>query len=310
MVEDGKSGVVEPVGGIADLGFPSSSLPISGDGSGLEMVRDQGYDNVGKDSISEEGTKSDSKESVSEEDDQGAVDDPGAGDCDDEVDESEAGLTKEGAAREGSDVSVSWDRGKASKETEVAHALLPSDGKLKSGDSIPNNVCVALNGTEVELENVDSRFGLGEKQTVVRREQGNHEHQVFDEMHEPPLGRFMVQGLVPKAISSNSGFSSVRNYSKEGVLRGTPVSVIKAQSVACPSAEGSIMNPCVQSLRAALGRAELDSASGIDGKSQNMKISLEGSTEAVKSNLQYDRGAEMVLAMRTKHSWNTVGRVL
>ncbi|KAL6988793.1 hypothetical protein U1Q18_014546 [Sarracenia purpurea var. burkii] len=95
------------------------------------MDRDQGYDNVGKGSISEEGTKSDSEESVSEEDDQGVVDDPGAGDYDDEVDESEASLTKgEGAAREGSDVSVSWDRGKASEETEVARALLPSDGKL------------------------------------------------------------------------------------------------------------------------------------------------------------------------------------
>ncbi|KAL6994708.1 hypothetical protein U1Q18_046214, partial [Sarracenia purpurea var. burkii] len=283
-VEDGKSGVVEPVGGIANLGFPSFPLPI-GDRSGLEIVRDQGDDNVGKGSISEEGTKSDYEEVVLEDDDLGAVDDSRAGDCDDEVEEFETGLTKKGAAREGSDVSVSWDRGKASedglnmKETEVARALPSSDGKLKSGDSIPNNVCGSLNGTEVELENVDSRYGLEEKQTVVRREQGNHEHQVFDEMHEPLLGRFMVPGSVPKA-------SSIRNCSKEGVLRGTPVSVMKAQSVACSGAEGSIL------------------------KSQNMKISLEGSTEVVKPNLQDDQGAKMVLAMRTKLSWNTLGRVL
>ncbi|KAL6954712.1 hypothetical protein U1Q18_040787, partial [Sarracenia purpurea var. burkii] len=160
MVEEGKSGVVEPVGGIADLGFPSSPLPISGDGSGLDMDRDQGYDNMGKGSISEEGTKSDAKESVSEEDDQGVVDDPGAGDYDDEVDESEASLTKgEGAAREGADLS----------------------------------------------------------------------------------------------------------------------------------------------------RAELDSASGIDGKSQNKKISFEGSTEAVKPNLQYDQGGGNDVSHEDKaqleHSW-------
>ncbi|KAL6962914.1 hypothetical protein U1Q18_037877, partial [Sarracenia purpurea var. burkii] len=111
-VEDGKSGVVESEGGIANLGFPSLPHPISGDGSGLETVRDQGDDSVGKGSISAEGTKPDSEgdgtlseKSVSEEDDKGAVDDFGAGDRDDEGEESEAGLTKEGADRERSDVS-------------------------------------------------------------------------------------------------------------------------------------------------------------------------------------------------------------
>ncbi|KAL6966911.1 hypothetical protein U1Q18_032706 [Sarracenia purpurea var. burkii] len=67
------------------------------------------------------------------------------------------------------------------------------------------------------------------------------------------------------------------------------------------------MKPCAQSLRADLGRAE---SAGIDGKSKNMKISREGSTEAVKPNLQYDQGVKMVLAMRTKLSWDTLGRAL